>query len=358
MKKPLLSLMLLFCSLAMQAITTPNAHGGGFLWHKGRYYWYGEHKSNHTSAALVGITCYSSANLKDWRYEGIVLPVTEQPGSDIERGCIMERPKVIYNAATRKFVMWFHLELKGRGYSAARAAVAVANKPTGPFTFLRSGRVNAGRWPALLDTARAMALRPESYKTWWTPEWHRAITHGLFVRRDLAEGQMSRDMTLYVDDDGTAYHIYSSEDNLTLHIAELTADYTSHTGRYWRMAPGGQNEAPTLFKKDGTYWMITSGCTGWAPNAARMFSAPSLAGPWTAHDNPCRGPGAETTFGAQGTYALRIQGTQDFVFVADVWQPKHPSTGYYLWIPITFEDGKPTLRRENIREMRRELSFE
>ena len=33
---------------------------------------------------------------------------------------------------------------------------------------------------------------------------------------------MSRDMTLFVDDDGKGYHIYSSEDNLTLHIAELT----------------------------------------------------------------------------------------------------------------------------------------
>ena len=41
---------------------------------------------------------------------------------------------------------------------------------------------------------------------------------------------MSRDMTLFVDDDGKAYHIYSSEDNLTLQIAELSDDYLSHTG--------------------------------------------------------------------------------------------------------------------------------
>ena len=44
---------------------------------------------------------------------------------------------------------------------------------------------------------------------------------------------------------------------------------------------GDHNEAPAIFKKDGTYWMITSGCTGWAPNAARLFSAPSIWGPWT-----------------------------------------------------------------------------
>ena len=51
----------------------------------------------------------------------------------------MERPKVIYNKQTGKFVMWFHLELKGRGYGPARAAVAVSDSPTGPYCFIRSG---------------------------------------------------------------------------------------------------------------------------------------------------------------------------------------------------------------------------
>lgn len=83
-------------------------------------------------------------------------------------------------------------------------------------------------------------------------------------------------MTLFVDDDGKAYHIYSSEDNLTLQIAELSDDYLGHTGRYIRIFPGGHNEAPAIFKKDGTYWMITSGCTGWEPNKARfVFMADS-----------------------------------------------------------------------------------
>ena len=75
----------------------------------------------------------------------------------------------------------------------------------------------------------------------------------MFVKRDLEGGQMSRDMTLFVDDDGKAYHIYSSEDNLTLQIAELSDDYLSHTGKYIRIFPGGHNEAPAIFKKDGIY---------------------------------------------------------------------------------------------------------
>ena len=154
---------------------------------------------------------------------------------------------------------------------------------------------------------------------------------------------MSRDMTLYVDDDGKAYHIFSSEDNLTLHIAELTADYLHHTGRYTRLSPAGHNEAPAIFKHDGTYWMITSGCTGWDPNEARMFSAPSIWGPWTQHPNPCRGPKSEITFGGQSTFVLTIDDGRH-IFMADIWRPRHPIDARYIWLPIEFEDGKPVVR--------------
>ena len=93
-----------------------NAHGGGVLYHDGTYYWYGENKSDSTSSAMVGIMCYSSKNLTDWNNEGAVLPVVlNDSTSDIVQGCVMERPKVIYNEKTKKFVMWFHLELKGKG---------------------------------------------------------------------------------------------------------------------------------------------------------------------------------------------------------------------------------------------------
>lgn len=120
-----------------------NAHGGGVMEYKGMYYWFGEHKSDNTSAALVGVTCYASKDLVHWKNMGVALSVSDEPGSDIERGCTLERPKVVYNPATKKFVMWFHLELKGLGYRAARAAVAVSDKPAGPYRFIRSGRVNA-----------------------------------------------------------------------------------------------------------------------------------------------------------------------------------------------------------------------
>lgn len=324
-----------------------NAHGGGILYSNGTYYWFGEHKSEKTSAALKGVTCYSSKNLTDWKNEGIALAVMpDGSGSDIEKGCVLERPKVVYNEKTNKYVMWFHLELKGKGYDAARVGVAVSDKVTGPYRFIHSYRPCAGKWPDNMSEAeRTSTVKPEDFEKWWTPEWRQAVEEGLFNRRDHAGGQMSRDMTIFVDQDKKAYHIYSSEENLTLQIAELSDDYQSHTGKYIRIFPGGHNEAPAIFKKNGIYYLITSGCTGWDPNEARMFTASSIWGPWKQHPNPCQGDDANLTFHSQSTYILPVAGKKDaFIFMADRWTPKHPSDARYIWLPIQFENGLPVLK--------------
>lgn len=326
-----------------------NAHGGGLLFHEGKYYWYGENRPARGFTTEVGVEVYSSSDLMNWEDEGVALAVSEEAGHDIERGCIMERPKVIRNPKTGKFVMLFHLELKGKGYAAARVGFAESDSPVGPFRFIRSLRPNAGKWPvdfSRRDIRKAKKLKEADYKEWWTPEWREAIREGLLLARDVPGGQMSRDMTVYVDDDGKAYHIYSAEENLTLNIAELADDYLDYTGRYVRVAPGGQNEAPAIFKRDGVYWMITSGCTGWAPNEARMFKATSLWGPWEQLPSPFVGKDAKKSFHTQGTYIFKVEGTEDgFVFMADRWNPRSLKNSRHIWLPIDFEaDSTPVIR--------------
>lgn len=326
-----------------------NAHGGGLLFHEGKYYWYGENRPARGFTTEVGVEVYSSSDLMNWEDEGVALAVSEEAGHDIERGCIMERPKVVRNPKTGKFVMLFHLELKGQGYAAARVGFAESDSPVGPFRFIRSLRPNAGKWPvdfSRRDIRKAKKLKESDYKEWWTPEWREAIREGLLLARDVPGGQMSRDMTVYVDDDGKAYHIYSAEENLTLNIAELTDDYLDYTGRYVRVAPGGQNEAPAIFKRDGVYWMVTSGCTGWAPNEARMFKATSLWGPWEQLPSPFVGKDAKKSFHTQGTYIFKVEGTEDgFVFMADRWNPRSLKNSRHIWLPIDFEaDGTPVIR--------------
>lgn len=151
-----------------------NAHGGGVLWHEGRYYWYGENRPARGFTTEVGVGVYSSSDLVHWTDEGVALAVSGRQGSPIEWGCIMERPKVVYNARTGKFVMLFHLELKGQGYAAARVGFAEADSPVGPFRFIRSLRPNAGKWPSDFsrrDIRRAKRLKESDYTEWWTPEW-------------------------------------------------------------------------------------------------------------------------------------------------------------------------------------------
>lgn len=268
-----------------------NAHGGGILYHKGRYYWFGEKRGQHASE---GVNVYSSKDLYQWKFEGLALAPSKDAESDIAEGCLMERPKVIYNQKTRKFVMWFHLELKGKGYSAARAAVAVSDQVQGPYTFLTSFRPN---------------------------------------------GNMSRDMNLYVDGDGSAYHIYSSDENMDLRIARLTDDYLRPTNQD-SLLFRRQREAPALFKYRQKYYLITSGCTGWASNQASLHTADSLFGPWELVGNPMEGPQADLTFGGQSTFVLPLQGKKDsFIFMADKWNPKDLRDSRYIWLPVRF-DGK------------------
>lgn len=329
-----------------------NAHGGGFLEHEGVVYWYGEHKIDGEAgnAAHVGVRVYSSRDLLDWRDEGVALAVSTEAGHDIEAGCILERPKVVFNAATRRFVMWFHLEPKGGGYLGARSGVAVADSPTGPFRYLGSIRPNAGVWPdnaplanrrplSAEEAARVAALELPGGPVPYYPR-------DILYRRDFAGGQMARDMTLFVDDDERAYHVYSSEENGTLHISLLSDDYLRPAGRYIRVFPGGFNEAPAIFKHEGRYFLITSGCSGWAPNAARVATADSIWGPWRELGNPCLGDGwqTSTTFNAQGTFVLPMPGRPGaFIFAADRWNEKNASDGRYVWLPIRFLHGTPVI---------------
>lgn len=325
-----------------------NAHGGCVIYDNGLYYWYGENRPSFGFTTEKGVEVYSSADLINWTDCGVALAVSDEPGSPIERGCIMERPKVM-KSKEGKYVMLFHLELKGRGYEAALTGFAESNTPTGPFRFVRAMRPNPGVWPADFtqsDIDQALSLNEQNYPQSWTPEWKDAVKKGLYLKRDLPGGQMSRDMTIFTDDDGTAYHIYAAEDNLTLNLAELTPDLLGYTGHYIRIAPCGQNEAPAMFKRNGQYWLITSGCTGWEPNEARMFKADSVWGPWQQLPTPFTGDGADKSFRSQGCFIFKIEGTDDaFIFMADRWNPRNLKASRHIWLPIDFSaDETPVIR--------------
>ena len=277
-----------------------NAHGGGVLYHDGVYYWHGEQRPVGPAHldAQIGVSCYSSRDLLAWKFEGTALSVVrDDPASPLVPGCKIERPKVLFNAATRRFVMWWHHDLKGWGHSGALAGVAISDSPTGPFKLVE-------------------VLKPN-----WT---------------------MFRDCTVFQDDDGSAHLVYASDDNANLVISRLTDDYLKPAAPAIRHFLGRYMEAPCVFKHDGQYYFIGSDCTGWHPNEARSAVAPSLAGPWRELGNPCLGEGAELTYGGQSTFVLPVVGKPGaFIFMADQWRPDNLADSRYVWLPVFFKRTVP-----------------
>lgn len=284
-----------------------NAHGGGLLYRDGRYWWYGECKGDSTyllehvktwecwRADAGGVSCYSSDNLVDWRYEGLALKTSDDPSSELHPSQVIERPKVIYNDRTGKYVMWMHIE--SPDYEKAHCGVAVSDSPAGPFTYLGSFSPN---------------------------------------------GEDSRDQTVFKDDDGRAYQIYSSEWNRTMYIGLLSDDYLSHSGVFTRNFVGESREAPAVFKHEGKYYLITSGCSGWDPNQAQCAVADSMLGKWTVIGNPCRGRGAEDTFLSQSTYVQPL-GEGRYMAMFDRWNKTDLDDSRYVWLPLSFENGSPVI---------------
>ena len=210
---------------------------------------------------------------------------------DLHKSNVLERPKVLYNEKTRKYVMWMHID--NVNYTKANVGVAISDYPTGPFKYLYS-----------------------------------KSPHGFD----------SRDMTVFKDDDGVAYLIYSSVDNSELHIGPLTEDYLDVKNVVRPILIGQHREAPALFKHQGTYYMITSGCSGWAPNAAMAHASESIMGSWETMGNPCVGGNKifrETTFFSQSTFVLPLAGLPGyFMFMADRWNPADLRDSRYVWLPL------------------------
>ncbi len=394
------------------------AHGGGILYDEKTktYYWYGEHKGYEnvptgaeTGTPGIGIGCYSSKDLLNWTYEGVALPVFNNPQlvdgtttdddvpmyvseeSDTYKNSplpefegtasnhnglmkspysslsalnsdeyidelnalyendnltfeekqqmyrefnwnrVVERPKVIYNDKTGKYVMWWHQDGPRMGlYSVASAGIAISDSPTGPFKYLCTRRVTM---TGVLTTGNG-------------------------------DG-MLRDMTLFKDDDGTAYVIYSSEENATTIIHKLNDEYTGLSGDledisqntpanftegvdYVRVFVGQYREAPAMFKDGDTYYLITSGQSGWNPNPCQYsYVEGDIFGEWAptkkfaVNDIPY-GTQQETTFRSQRTFILPVRDEDGnkvpgkFVYMGDRWFRENLQDSRYIWLPLNF----------------------
>ena len=376
------------------------------------YYWYGEDRSNGYYDS-PGVSVYRSTDTLNWTNEGVAMrsvtskadleseyfdalydtvdddgaPITatvdklfyylnvsqfEADGTTPRIQAIFERPKVLYNAQTQKWVMWWHADGStspgGSNYARSLAAVATSDSPNGPFALQGAFRL----------------YNETTYKT--ACNQNSAVPGG------------ARDMTVFQDTDGSAYVVYSSEENRSLYIAKLNSEYTnvektttvdptgiqfSVDGRYPQIfaddaAGSPQNhvdyaivkrcgllEAPALFVHDGRYYLVASGATGWRPNPQTYYTADSVLGTWIrgvepgdAYENvaydtiPQGGDGLlsvgdarKTTFGSQSTNVLTLDAAKgQYVYMGDRWN-SGAADSTYVWLPMTIgENGRLEMR--------------
>jgi hypothetical protein len=323
------------------------AHGGQVQWleKEGKWYWYGEDKTK--GYRSNGISAYSSKDLYNWTFEGYVMRIIsnrEQLDNDPyfselykdyskkekdnvylcfnDSNAVIERPKMIYNKKTGKYVLWFHadgptIESPNSNYAAAAAGVAISDSPNGPFKFLGRYRLN---------------VCPAAEKK---GEWYES------------SAGFARDMNLWIDDDGTAYIIYSSEENRTMFISKLNDEYTylatdvdkAVKGKdFVRLFPGAQREAPALFKYNKKYYMVTSSATGWDPNQAKYWVADDILGEWTDMGDPCIDDKDKKTFYTQSTNVINVdKDSGKFIYMGDRWKSNNLGDSRYIWLPLEFD---------------------
>ncbi len=337
------------------------------------WYWIGEDKTN-DYRPCPGVHVYISKDLFNWKDMGCVLRTvpdwqtftTDKYFTDLygdlneeqkkavyadiwtdndsnNSGCVIERPKMIYNDKTKQYVIWFHADGQtpdstGGNYAKAKAGVAVSSSPFGPFKMQGSYLLN--------------------------------YVDGL--KQGFADGHGNvRDMNVFKDDDGTGYIIYSSDGNANMYIAKMNDSYTNIAKTNEQGAIqgvdfsvnfiGSSREAPAMFKYKDKYYLITSGCTGWTPNASQYAVADNPLGPWTVMGDPSIGEDANTTFFTQSTCVIPVDAEKGrFIYMGDRWYNENNSNGVtvgpgaggklrdsrYVWLPIEFTgDDTIALRR-------------
>lgn len=264
-----------------------NAHGACILKDGGRYYLFGEWKSDQSNA-FPGFSCYSSDDLVNWKFENIVLGI--QPEGILGPNRVGERVKVMKCPATGEYVMYMHAD--DMGYKDPYIGYATSSTIDGDYQF---------QGPLLFEG--------EPIRRW--------------------------DMGTFQDTDGTGY--------LLIHhgiIYRLSEDYRSVEAQVTGHIPNS-GESPAMFKKNNLYYLLYSGLTSWEKNDNFYFTAPAIEGPWTRQG--LFAPEGSLTFYSQTTFVFPlIQGSDTIpMFMGDRWSfPHQASAATYVWMPMQVDGEK------------------
>ncbi|MCE7798875.1 family 43 glycosylhydrolase [Sphingobium sufflavum] len=224
-----------------------------------------------------GVRCYSSADLYNWDDLGTIIPPPpDDPASPLYPRKAMDRPHILYNQATGKFICWIKV-MEERGQTRA---VLEADSITGPYRLLRSGILPLGMSAGDFDLVAAPY-------------------------------------------DGKAY-MYFERVHSELICADLTRDYADFTGYYSthfpRPGPPSVREGIAYFHRKNRHYLATSGTTGYFPNPSEIATADTFHGPWDEPGLLHRDDPSETSFNSQISSIFKHPGKKDlYIALADRW---------------------------------------
>ena len=247
-----------------------NASDGGIIYVDGKYHWYGMAlrplpvNCGPCGGQMtdIGVVMYESIDLLNWKYEGVILEVSTDPTSELYGPLRFERPKIIHNEKTGKFVLWCHYVKypgdHGKTHGSADMGLAICDTVNGKYNWLG-------------------------------------------ICRPIDDYGWVRDMTIYKDQNGDAFAIYDRhtaspvpgdatgkmKEDRCLYVVKLSEDYLSFTDTYSRIEGACWREAPAISYKDGYYYIVTSGLSGWEPNQAKSFRTKNLLVNWEDIGDPC-----------------------------------------------------------------------
>lgn len=265
------------------------AHGGSVMYIDGVYYWYGENKEKTTGDTDVwtwGVRCYTSTDLYNWEDQGLIIePDLEHKDSSLHPSAMLDRPHIIYNKKTKKYVCWMKI-MNPDG--SQTETVMTADHILGPYELVREG------------------LKP----------------------LNMSAG----DFDLAVAPDGKAYYYFERVHSETI-CADLNEDYTDVTGYYSthfpHTAPPHVREATAHFMRKGKHYLVTSGTTGYLPNPSEVAIADTWHGPYTVLGDPHPSDESRTSYHSQISSVFKVEGKKDlYIAVADRWVPDHMELKY------------------------------
>ena len=318
------------------------AHGGSILYAGGTFYWYGENKEGITGTAMGsrckawhhGVRCYSSEDLYNWKDEGLIVPESDDENNPFHPENIMDRPHILFNERTGKFVLWAKTTQKGCGFGTAKFSICLGDS------------LHSLKFVGMTETAP-----------------HYGGDFDLFKIGDKA------------------YAVFEHPHSEMI-LRELNEDYTAFA-ETWSShipleSPPFVREAPAYFERGGRRFILTSGTTGYYPNPTIAYDITDLHGEWKDLGKTCRNDIGRNSFHCQFSSVFKHPHVPDlYIAIGDRWltdltedlpdmeevffdkysprgkkefdwrkvstfSDENTSEANYVWLPISFdENGDP-----------------